>query len=106
MAEIISSKAGYKTTETESDFSKYGHPGKWKESITVGNGETLVCTGSNFGAGAVLISNSDTTIYLSDGGSIPGTAIGTNTVFEGSIEKVENGASGLVYVLIRNQVIR
>lgn len=105
MTQTISSRAQYKPS-VANDFDKFGHPGKWKKVITVSTGQTLICTGSNYGAGAIIIGNTDTTVHLSEGGSLPGTAIGANTLFEGSIEKIVNGGSGVVYVLIRNQTIR
>jgi hypothetical protein len=105
MTNVISDKSGY-TADERDDFEKFGHPGKWFKIIEVGNGEDLICTGSNFGVGAVIITNTDTTLHLSGGGTLAGTVVGTNTLFEGSIERVQNGSSGVVYALVRNQRIR
>lgn len=94
------------TPPTQSFFATYGHQGKWKGSITVSGGETLDCTGSNGGVGAVIIANSDTTIHLSGGGTVPGSALTTNTIHELAPSKIVNGGSGVVYALIKNHLIR
>lgn len=95
-------------SERPNDFGKYGHPGKWFKSIPYGASETINFTGSNIGAGAIVMENaSNTLIHLSSGGTISGSALGAqNGIHELSISKIETGASAVGYVLIRNQKIR
>jgi len=87
-------------------FNYLGHPGRWKRVVEVGNNATVDFTGSNYGAGGVILSNSNCTIHFSDGGSIPGTALSNNTLYEFSVSKVVNNAAAKQYVLIRNGSIR
>lgn len=95
------------TPPTQSFFVKYGHQGKWQKSIRVGNGETTHFTGSdNAGVGGVIVVNADTTIHLSGGGTIPGSALNTNELYEFGVSKIVNGGSGDVYALVRNKFIR
>lgn len=94
-------------SERPNDFAKLGHPGKWYKSIPYGASSTLNFTGSNFGVGAIIMTNtSNTLIHLSDGGNISGSALNANEIHELSIKKIETGASAAGYVLIRNQMIR
>ena len=89
------------------DFDRLGHPGKFFKSITCQSGTTIF-TGSNFGAGGIIIKNGTTgTASLSLGGDIPlgDIASSTHIIHELSLKSVTVD-SGTVYVLIRNQVIR
>ena len=89
-------------TVEPNQFEKSGHFGKYKKVIQItGAGDTFL-TGSNYGAGAFLLENADTTIHFSGGGSISGSALNTKEVYEFSVSRVENNANGVVYVLIRN----
>jgi len=94
-------------SERPDDFGKYGHPGKWFKAIEYGASETLNFTGSNIGAGAIVMGdNTNTLIHLSNGGIVSGSYFATNTIHELSISKIETGLSATGYVLIRNQMIR
>jgi len=56
------------------EFNKFGHPGNLKSSTLVNGGDTLHCTGSMYGVGAVIkVGNYDGNITLSDGGVVSGT---------------------------------
>ena len=89
-----------------SDFERLGHPGKWLKSIAVTG--TTWFTGSNFGAGGIIVPSGTTgTASLSLGGVIPLSVIASNSpvIQELSLSSVKVD-SGTVYVLIRNQMIR
>jgi len=91
------------------DFERKGHPGRFLKSITCGTGTTFF-TGSNFGAGGIIVPSGTTgTASLSAGGTVPlasvaGTATAGNSIVELSLRsvKVDNGT---VYVLIKNPII-
>lgn len=90
------------------DFARMGHPGKFHKSILVSSGTTTNFTGSNFGAGGIIISGSATgTIELSGGGVIliESLVASTPQIYELSIAKVTVTAQQ-VYVLIRNPIVR
>jgi hypothetical protein len=93
-------------TKHRDDFERLGHPGKWRRSVSCSTG-TTVFTGSLFGAGAIIVpTGSAGTVYLSDGGSIPLAALGSNgQIHEMSVEEV-NVSSGVVYVMLRNMSVR
>lgn len=85
------------------DFYRLGHPGKFH--ISIFPTASLVLTGSNYGAGALLpITGAAGTASLSGGGTIDISKLATGFIHELSIESVENPSN--VYVLIRNQVVR
>jgi hypothetical protein len=89
------------------DFERNGHPGRFLQSITCGIGITTF-TGSNFGAGGIIVPNGTSgTASLSLGGEIPLAAIGSSSpsIHELSLKSVKVD-SGTVYVLIRNQMVR
>lgn len=91
------------------DFERKGHHGRFLRSITCGSG-TTVFTGSNFGAGGIIVPSGTTgTASLSGGGDIPlatvaGTATAGNSIVELSLRSVKVD-SGTVYVLIKNPII-
>lgn len=86
------------------DFERKGHPGKFLRSISCGVGTTNF-TGSNFGAGGIIVPSGTTgTVYLSAGGAIPLSVLsGSQRVFELSVSSVQVD-SGTVYVMIKNQL--
>ena len=89
------------------DFERLGHPGKFIKSIACGTGTTTF-TGSNFGVGGIIVPNGTTgTASLSLGGDIPLGSIASNSpvIHELSLKNVKVDG-GIVYVLIRNQMIR
>jgi hypothetical protein len=94
-------------TDQRDEFERKGHPGKFFKSITCTSG-TTVFTGSNFGLGGVIVTAGTTgTASFSNGGVIPLAALsGSNgAVYEFSLISVKVD-SGVVYALIRNQIIR
>lgn len=93
-------------TSQANDFERKGHPGKFLKSITCTTGTTNF-TGSNFGAGGIIVPNGATgTLYLSAGGSLPFSILsGSQRVFEFSVSSVQVD-SGTVYVLIKNQLTK
>jgi hypothetical protein len=94
-----------------SEFEKKGHPGKFLRSITCSSGTTTF-TGSNFGAGGLIIQNPATgTASLSLGGTIPLSTLASSSVngagiIELSLESIKIDSGGPVYVLVRNQLVR
>lgn len=86
----------------EDDFQRLGHPGKWVRSITV-TADTFF-TGSNYGAGALIVSGATGTVELTGGGTVDIAALPAGLT-ELSIDNITS-PTGTIYVLIRNQVIR
>jgi len=99
----------YPSSEAD-DFERKGHPGRFLRSITCVSGSTSYFTGSNFGAGGIIVPSATTgTASLSGGGDIPlatfaGTATAGNSIVELSLRSVKVD-SGTVYVLIKNPSI-
>jgi len=92
--------------KSEDDFTRLGHPGKWLKSVAcTGTSVEFNFTGSNYGAGAIIIVTPGQTIHLSNGGTIPGSALSILNIHEMSISKVVS-TGGSAYVLTRNQLIR
>ena len=91
--------------KSANDFERLGHTGRWIKSETITGGVETNFTGSNYGAGGIIVTTAGQTIYLSNGGSIPGTALALNVVHELSVSKVVS-TSGTCYVLTRNPLIR
>jgi hypothetical protein len=87
------------------DFTRLGHPGKWFKSLSVTGNAQFDFTGSNMGAGAIIIDTAGQTIHLSNGGTIPGTALAVDSIHELSISKVVS-TGGTAYVLFRNFMVR
>lgn len=94
-------------TTIPSDFERFGHPGKYFKSITCTTGVTNF-TGSNFGVGGIVVTPSTTgTASFSFGGTMPLSVLSASNgaVFECSLSSVKVD-SGVVYALIRNQIVR
>jgi hypothetical protein len=94
-------------TDQRDEFEKKGHPGKFYKSITCTSG-TTVFTGSNFGVGGVIVTNGTVgTASFSNGGVMPLAALtaSTSDLYEFSLFSVKVD-SGIVYALVRNQLIR
>lgn len=90
------------------DFERLGHPGKFHRVITVNSGETFDFTGSNYGAGGIILENTAAgTIVLSGTGSLDISHLATSTpqLFELSIRQV-TVTGHHVHVLIRNPIVR
>mgnify|MGYP001020627834 CR=1 FL=1 len=97
----------FSTTRHNNDFERLGHPGKFYKVVECTSGTTFF-TGSNYGAGGILVpTGSNGTVFLSNGGSIPASAlVGSSTsIHELSVSAVTVSA-GTIYVLIRNQLVR
>lgn len=90
-------------TSSASNFTRLGHPGKWKQSILVSG--TTWFTGSNYGVGAVMpIGTAGGTAYLTDGGTINLAHLKDGQIYEFSISHIEGGSN--VYALFRNSIVR
>lgn len=92
--------------DARDEFERKGHPGRFFKSITCTG--TTVFTGSNFGAGGIIVPTGTTgTASFSNGGVIPLAVLATGgtRIYEISLSSVKVD-SGTVYVLIRNQNIR
>ena len=100
----------YPTTNQFTDFQRLGHPGKFLSAITCTTGTTNF-TGSNYGVGAIIVNGATVgTASFSGGGTIPlhiftGSAGAGTAIIELSLASVKVD-SGIVYALIRNQIIR
>lgn len=79
-------------------FDTLGHPGKWKKSVQLSGANNWFATGSNFGAGAILLSGSVCNITLSAGGSVSSSALVDGVIYEFSPIQVQVD-SGDVFVL-------
>lgn len=91
------------TVETNNDFNRLGHPGKFFKSISVSGSSFF--TGSNYGAGGILpLSGSIGTAQLSGGGSIDLSKLAAGFIHELSVQSV-SGANNVI-ILIRNQAVR
>lgn len=89
------------------DFARKGHPGRYLQSIACTIGTTTVFTGSNFGAGGIIVPNGVVgTASLSGGGDIPLGVLTSNSpvIHELSLRSVKVDA-GTIYVLIKNPSI-
>ncbi len=110
MFEVINDYHSMKGTsgtigQSSNDFERLGHTGRWVSSISVTGATEVNFTGSNYGAGGVIITSAGQTIHLSKGGTIPGSALTIGIVHELAVSKVVS-TSGTCYVLIRNPQIR
>jgi hypothetical protein len=88
------------------DFDRKGHPGRFLKSIACTVGTTNF-TGSNFGAGAIIIPNGTTgTASLSGGGEVSLGVLANSGpyIWELSLSKVKIDG-GTAYVLIKNTKI-
>ena len=82
-----------------SDFQKKGHPGRFKQ-VHVVNNTTASFTGSNYGAGGIIVAESSTTghVRLSEGGDIDLAKLTVGVQYDLSIKEVACNAK-VVYVL-------
>jgi len=89
---------------TQSQFETVGHPGKWDRSVAVLN-TTVDFTGSNYGAGAVFITQTSTnaTASLSAGGTVLLGNLPTGIHELGVSQVVSVDATKTVYVLINTE---
>lgn len=86
-------------------FFKMGHPGKWKKVLPVTGSIELNFTGSlNYGVSGVIIDTAGQTLTLSEGGTIPGSALQTKIIHELSISKIVS-TGGVAYILYRNHKV-
>jgi len=89
-----------------SQFSRLGFPGKYYGAFTVATTETASFTGSNYGYGAFLLGNgaddAATKIFVAGGGTIAGTDLSTETVYNISPEKIQC-TGGNIFVFKRQQ---
>lgn len=90
------------------DFERKGHPGKFLKSVTCASGTTTYFTGSNFGAGGIIVPTSTTgTASLSKGGDIPlAVFAGSQRIIELSILSIKVDSNGPVYALIKNPIVK
>ena len=87
------------------DFNKFGHPGNFKSVTKVNGGSSLICTGSEYGVGAVVKFGSyDGFISLSDGGIVSGSEINAGVVYPFSVSKVSGGSGGSIYLFKTQKV--
>jgi len=83
-------------------FERTFHPGKWSKSIPVSN-SIVDFTGSNFGAGAIVITAANTlaTASLTGGGEIILSKLPVG-IHELSVSRITSAdATNIVYVLIQ-----
>lgn len=105
----------YQGVKSPDVFHRNGHPGKWLRSLFYSGSVNYTFTGSlptsgapdegHFGAGGIIFTVAgDATIELSDGGTIPASALELNMIHELSIKNVTS-TTGEGYVLYRNQLV-
>jgi len=89
---------------TKTQFETAGHPGKWDRSVAVLNA-TVDFTGSNYGAGAIFITQTSTnaTASLSAGGTVLLGNLPTGIHELGVSQVVSVDATKTVYVLINTE---
>jgi hypothetical protein len=90
------------------DFDRLGHPGKFHRLITVNTGETVEFTGSNFGAGGIIVETGTVgSVILSGTGSLNLAHVTSSApgILELSIRSA-TVTSGHLHVLIRNPIVR
>ena len=91
------------TVQTNPDFNRLGHPGKFFKSIAASG--TYYFTGSNYGAGGILpLGSTAGTAYLTGGGTVDMSKLAVGYIHELSVEHVETAAN--VIILLRNQAVR
>ena len=83
-------------------FQKFGHPGKYR-SLKIVNNATGSFTGSDYGAGGLIVAEASTTGHadLSGGGRVNLAHLTVGTQYDFSLKEVACNAKA-VYVLIRN----
>lgn len=99
----------YGTTASLStdDFERRGHTGKFIKVIQLNAGQAAYFTGSNYGAGAVIVATASTGYYtLSAGGTGSLAHLSTTNIHELGVSYVNVASGGPVYVLLRNQYVR
>ena len=87
------------------EFSKFGHPGNLKSVTKVNGGDSLICTGSEYGVGAVVkVGSYNGFITLSDGGIVSGSEINAGIVYPFSVSEISGGNAGSIYVFKTQKV--
>lgn len=94
-------------SKAEDQFDRSGHPGRFYREIDVVSGSTVVFTGSNYGAGGIVVPTGTTgTVVLSGGGQISLAHLaGSIYPVDLSVRSVNVTGGGPVYVLIKNHVV-
>ena len=91
----------YTGSNSNVQFERQGHPGKYIAAATVADGQTDY-TGSNFGYGAVIVKTHGSAIFhLTDGGTIAATNLSAGVVYDLSLAKITAASSATIYVLKR-----
>ena len=86
--------------DQQKNIDVMGHPGAYIQSVTVAGGTQVDFTGSQFGYGAVICAAaSDSTITLTNGGTVAAASLIGAGVVDLSVLKVSGGSGGSVYVL-------
>lgn len=74
--------------------------GKWSKSVSVSNA-TVYFTGSNYGAGAIMLTaTTNGTASLTGGGTINLSLLSADTIYEFSVIDVKEDSGNVVYVLM------
>ena len=82
-------------------FSRLGHPGKYKTSYLYTGGQ-IDFTGSNYGYGSLIIKTpGGATASLSEGGQIPLGDLTAGIIYDLSVSQISGGTSSVIYVLKR-----
>ena len=77
-----------------------GNAGKWSKSVSVSSA-TVDFTGSNYGAGAIMLTAATNgTASLTGGGTIDLSKLSADTIYEFSVSSVKEDSNNVVYVLI------
>jgi|TARA_R100000231_G_scaffold112316_1_gene83275 hypothetical protein len=100
------------TGKNYTDFKRLGHPGKYQGVVQCAKNTITDFTGSNYGAGAIILHgdaiHADTSITFSGGGTINGGQLTAGELYEFSIARVAtpNVGAASASVFIRNFNIR
>jgi len=87
------------------EFNKFGHPGNLKSSTKISGGSSLICTGSEYGVGAVMITSGyNGFVSLSDGGIVSGSELTAGVVYNLSVSQVSGGSGGSIYLFKTQKV--
>ena len=95
----IKSGTNNRTDVASRSAPKFKNPGFFNKATLVGSNKTIAFTGSAIAAGFIVEDVSNVTIELHNGGTLPGSTLTADTLYEIAPKKVVIGATGVVHVL-------
>ena len=91
--------ANNRTDVTSRSAPEFKNPGFYNKATLVGSNKTIAFTGSTIAAGFICENVTNVTIELQNGGTLPGSTLTADTLYEIAPKKVVIGATGVVHVL-------